>query len=112
MADKNKPDSYRASPPVTTTSARRALEFDVRPDKIWLNPISMSQLKSAVMKKKNQVVLNGRLYDITYNQNWTSKITGEVREGIKLKRADGGFAPIGYVSIQRIMRFDFEENDD
>ena len=104
-------DQSRSHSPVTPLGSKQAFEFDTRPDKIWLNPISMSQLKRAVLKKSKTVALNGRMYNITYGESYTSKVTGEVRECVKLKRVDGIPAPFGYISMKRILAFEFEGED-
>ena len=111
MSQGNLLDSGRALVPVSTTTTAKAIEFDTRPDKIWMNPISMSQLQAAVKKRAKTVHLNGREYAITYGINFRSKVMDEDRECVKLKRTDGGYAPFGYVSMARIMAFTFEGDD-
>jgi hypothetical protein len=95
---------------VKPTSAKDAEFFDKRPDKDWLNPISMSVLKAAFLKRKKQVTLNGIVYDITYGIIWKSSVL-EDRKCIMLKRADGGYAPFGYIHYDRIEKFDFEKGE-
>lgn len=85
--------------------------FDKRPDNDWLNPISMSMLKAAVEKKKPQVKLNDDVvYNITYGIMWKSKLIPDY-ECIMLKRADGKFGSFGYISMKRILNFDFEKGE-
>jgi len=74
----------------------------------WLNPIAMSKLKSAVERKEKTVVLNGTVFNITYGEQFKSRLGMESTECVKLKRADGGFAPFGYVSLKRLEKFEFD----
>jgi hypothetical protein len=93
---------------------KHAKELDERraASRDWLNPISMSKLQRAVNEKKKDVVLDdGLRYNITYGIKTTSKITGEVHDSIKLKRADGAFVPFAYVSLKRIKEFDFAKGE-
>jgi len=93
---------------------KRAEDLDARraASRDWLNPISMSKLQRAVLDKKKDVVLDdGSLYNITYGIKHTSKITGETHESIKLQRADGSFVPFAYVSLKRIKEFDFAKGE-
>jgi hypothetical protein len=103
-------DNLRNWSPVRPASAKDAEIFDRRPDNDWLNPISMGTLKAAVEKKKPQVQLNGILYDITYGIMWKSKLIPDY-ECIKLKQADGKFGSFGYISMKRILNFDFEKGE-
>ena len=77
----------------------------------WINPISMSMLQKAVKRKAATVVMNGIEYGITYDLYLDLPASGERREVVKLKRTDGGYAPFGYVSVSRIKRFQFEDED-
>ena len=80
------------------------------PDKDWLNPISMSKLKRALEKKQMVVELNGKLYNIEYGHSFPLKSAPEVKnECVKLSRVDGGYVPFGYVNIDKVLRFKFEE---
>lgn len=101
----------RAVPTIETTTTKLADLFDNRPDRDWLNPISMSNLKRAVEAKKTTVHLNGRPYIIQYGHFWESKLTDEKIESVYLKRADGVMAPSGYVRMERILNFDFEKGE-
>lgn len=73
----------------------------------WLNPIAMSELQKAVRKRAATVVLNGTRFDIEYGILWKYAVT-EDTECIKLSRADGGYVPFGYVSMKKILDFDFD----
>lgn len=84
--------------------------FDKSPDKQWLNPIAMSNLKRAVQKKKDRVILHGIEYRITYGHILTYTALRETVESIHLARTDGQFAPRGYVELRRILNFEFEED--
>jgi hypothetical protein len=87
---------------------KEASVFDSRPDRDWLNPISMSRLKDAVGSKAKKVVLNGVEFAITYGHTFTYKTTGEVVECVKLQRTDGDFVPFGYIAMQTIEKFRFD----
>jgi len=76
----------------------------------WLNPIAMSQLQTAVKAKKDTVVLNGDRFNITYGIIFHSKIIDDY-EQILLKRADGAYAPMGYVKLSKILNFNFEDSE-
>lgn len=89
-------------------SKKEASVFDSRPDRDWLNPISMSRLKDAVGQRAKKVVLNGVEFGITYGHTFTYKLSGEVVECVKLKRTDGDFVPFGYVSMHTIDKFQFD----
>lgn len=89
-------------------SKKEASVFDSRPDRDWLNPISMSRLKDAVSEKAKKVVLNGVEFAITYGHTFTYKTTGEVVECVKLKRTDGGFVPFGYIALYNLDKFRFD----
>jgi hypothetical protein len=95
-------------------SAARAKEVDAKREasRDWLNPISMSKLQAAVKAKKNDVVLDdGLRYNITYGIKRTSAILGDELESIKLQRADGQFVPFAYISLKRIIDFDFAQGE-
>ena len=96
---------------IPTSSAKNAMEFDARGDRDWLNPIAMSKLQVAVKARKDEVVLNGIKFSITYGQMFTFPASGETRESVKLQRTDGQFVPFGYVPIKRILEFDFEKGE-
>lgn len=91
-----------------TMTAAMAETIDAARSKTWLNPIAMSQLQAAVKAKKKEAVLDGTRYSITYGIQFRSKVLDTVTESVKLKRTDGQFVPFGYVSMKRIMEFDFE----
>jgi len=91
---------------VPTTTEKKAQIFDYNKSRDWLNPISMSQLQRAVKAQAVTVVLNGTQYDIGYG--YKNKAHGPSNL-IQLKRSDGNFAPFGYIAIQRIMEFNFED---
>lgn len=97
----------------STISKKQAKELDERrqQSRDWLNPISMSRLQRAYNEKQKDVVLEGIRYNITYGIKRTSKVTQEVMESIKLQRADGEFIPFAYISVQRIVDFDFAEGE-
>ncbi len=108
MRPRNKTvEGHRNWSPVETTTEERASVFDDRPDRDWLNPNSMSALKRAVEKKAKTVTLNGNKFDIIYGIIWEYKLSDD-RECIKLKRSDGSFAPFGYVSLKKILDFEYE----
>lgn len=71
----------------------------------WLNPIAMSQLKTAVNKNAKQVVLNGKVFDMSYGHMF-----GDT-ECVKLTPADSSWVPMGYVSIDKIKRSEFDQED-
>ncbi len=102
--------SSRGIIPVETISTQQAFEIDNNRtrDRDWLSPISMSKLKLAVEKKAKTVELNGRMYNIEYGHVLNMRLTGK-RECVKLRRVDGGKVPFGYVSLDRLARFEFEE---
>ena len=98
--------------PPHAASSKEAEIFDHKhKDRVeWLNPIAMSQLQRAVRAKKKKVVLNGDEFDITYGIMFHSKVTDSY-EQIKLKRSDGSYAPFGYVRLDKILAFDFEDKE-
>lgn len=90
------------------STVQEASVFDSRPDRDWLNPISMSRIKDAVSENKRKVILNGVEFAITYGHTFTYKTTGEVVECVKLKRTDGDFVPFGYIALHTIEKFRFD----
>jgi hypothetical protein len=70
----------------------------------------MSALKRAVEKKAKTVILNGHKFDITYGIVWKYKLSDDT-ECIKLKRSDGSSAPFGYVSVKKILNFEYENDE-
>ena len=82
--------------------------FDRMPGKGFLDPISMSHLQRAYKGRKKTVKLNGIEYAITYGYTYTYPISGEKRDSIKLHRTDGALVPRGYISVKRILAFNFE----
>lgn len=98
--------------PPDTISDKEADIFDHKnKDRVeWLNPIAMSQLQAAVKRRKPTVVLNGVLFNITYGIIFHSKIIDDY-EQILLKRADGAYAPMGYVKLSKILNFNFEDSE-
>jgi hypothetical protein len=96
-------------PPFGTMSKTDAVEFDEHKDGDWLNPIAMSYLKDAVEKRASTVVLRGDRFNITYGFKRTYPASNETVESIRLTPADGGFVPMGYVSMKKILEFDFEK---
>lgn len=78
-------------------------------DNDWLNPISMSKLQRAVKRGDETVELNGTIFSIEVVE-WWSYYDG-TRKSVKLKRVDGQFAPFGYISLKRILSFDFETSE-
>ncbi len=98
---------------MSTVTKKRAAELDAKREESrdWLNPISMSRLQRAYNDKEKDVVLEGVRYNITRGIKRTSKVTGEVFESIKLQRADGEFVPFAYISVKRIVDFDFAEGE-
>jgi hypothetical protein len=103
-------DHSRMLKPVQTISQDRAISYDSgekRPE--WLDPIGMSQLKLAVEKKAKTVAVHGVEYAITYGIKINLPASGDVRECVMLKRTDGHYVPFAYVSLWRILNFQFEE---
>lgn len=98
--------------PPDTISGREADVFDHKhKDRVeWLNPIAMSQLQKAVKSRKPTVVLNGITFNITYGIIFHSKIIDDY-EQIMLKRADGAYAPMGYLRLEKVLNFDFEATE-
>jgi len=76
----------------------------------WLNPMAMSELQRAVKDKRTTVVLNGIEFEIKYEIKWHSKVLN-TRDCIRLKRTDGFYAPFAYVSMARILNFEFEDDN-
>jgi hypothetical protein len=76
--------------------------------KDWLNPVAMSHLKAAAEKRADTVVLNGIRFNLEYGVYFKSKLGNDSGESVKVKRADGGFAPFGYVSLRRLAGFEFD----
>lgn len=70
---------------------------DTSGDVDWLNPIAMSVLSSATQDRRDQVVLNGISYNLRYDER-----------SVHLRRTDGGFVPMGSVSLDRLRGFQFE----
>lgn len=84
---------------------------DKTPDRDWLNPISMSKLKTAVLAKKKEVELNGKIYTIEYGHIFRSKVMQEDHEAVCLRIKNPPYkpiAPFGYVGMRRILSFEFE----
>lgn len=104
-------DDARNVPPISTASPSEALEFDQRPDKMWMNPIALSTLQRAVKRNQKTVLLNGREFSIEYGIYFDLPASGERREMVKLKRTDGSFVPFGYIAMKRIKEFTFEGKD-
>lgn len=95
---------------VETIPERKALEYDINQKRRdWLDPIGMSQLKRAVEKKRDKAIIHGIEYNLTYGDSIRSKVLGNDNPVVKVKRADGILVPFGYVSIDRILKFEFEE---
>ena len=81
---------------------------DTSKERDWLNPIAMSELQRAVKAKRKKVTLNEIEFEIQYGIQWTSKVL-EARDCIRLKRVDGDYVPFAYVSMARILNFQFED---
>lgn len=95
-----------------TVSKQEAELFDSTSDsREWLNPIAMSQLQRAVKDEAKEVVLNGVKYLITYGYRHTYPASKETIDSVRLNRADGTFVPMGYISMKRILKFDFEKGE-
>lgn len=113
--DRNDPwgRAEQNQPPKTVTK-KEAQIFDTsaKPEKRkdWLDPIGMSQLQNAVQKKAKTAFIHGREYNLTYGIYQESPLT-ERYEVVKVKRKDGVLAPFGYVSLSRILKFDFEAGE-
>lgn len=87
--------------------SRLAVEYDTTSrDREWLNPIAMSTLQSVVKKRGTRAVLNGIEYELSYERK-IYPVTGE-REVIRLKRTDGELVPFGFISVDRVLKFEFE----
>jgi hypothetical protein len=76
----------------------------------WLNPIAMSQLRDVVEVRGRTAVLNGIRYDLTYGHYVNFPVSGERLECVRLKRADGGYVPFGYLQVRRVLSFEFDGN--
>lgn len=88
-----------------------AESFDQARKLDWLNPVAMATLKDAVLNKKaKRVFLNGQEFTIDYDQNFRMEYTDDVR--CVLVKPVTGFAPMGYISLSRLEKFDFETADD
>jgi len=94
---------------VITMTPKSAEVFDARPDRDWLNPISMSKLQVAVKTREKTVILNDREFAIEYGILGYSKVLNSTYECICLRRVDGELAPFGYLSVKRIEEFTFEK---
>jgi len=70
---------------------------DTSDDKDWLNPIAMSVLSSAVIDRRDVVILNGISYNLRYDER-----------SVHLRRTDGGFVPMGSISYDNLRGFRFE----
>lgn len=99
--------SYNPVAMIKTSTSKEAELFDDRPDRDWLNPISMSKLQAAVKRRAETVVLNGHEFSIEYGIVWKSHLA-ENYEVVRLRRTDGALAPFGYVSMNTIRKFKFE----
>lgn len=89
-----------------------AAEFDsAQGDRDWLNPINMSKLQKAVKRDETEVVLGGVRYSITYGFKRKYPVSHETVESVRLNRMDGQFVPCGYVSMKRILEFDFAKGE-
>lgn len=109
MALKDRPsDQGRTHQPPVKIIPRKAEDiFDTsRKAKEWLDPIGMSQLQDAVLKNQDYAIIHGIKYNMTFGHMF---FRGE-RECVMLKRADGDFVPFGYVSLDKILAFDFENS--
>lgn len=96
--------------PQTVVGSTKAQDDLRRQNKVdWINPISMSMLQKAVNRKAETVVMNGIEFAITYGI--IIELLDGPRECVKLKRTDGAYVPIGYISVNRIKRFQFEDDD-
>lgn len=106
-----KSDQMRGWSPIVTATTEQAEMFDTRKDSDWLNPISVSSLQRAVKSRKKTVILNGDEFTISYGHmfNTGPRAVTEPYECAKLKRKDGSYAPFGYVSVDKILRFKFED---
>ena len=82
--------------------------FD-KTDKGFLDPIGMSNLQRAYKGRKKEVSIGGIKYSIEYGFSRVYPASGERMESVRLKRVDGEFAPMGYVSVKRILQFKFED---
>jgi hypothetical protein len=97
---------YGTGPPKTATG-KVADVFDNRSDRDWLNPNAMVILQEAVKNRRKKVTLNEVNYSLEYGVFFKSKVL-ESRESVKITRTDGFFAPFGYVTVKRILDFDYE----
>ena len=104
-------DNQRSLRPVSVTTAQEAQVFDQHvKERHWLNPIAMSSLKRAVQEKRKVVILNGDEFSIQCDYVWRSKLV-DPYECVVLRRTDGSGVPFGYVSMKRILAFEFEDDD-
>lgn len=107
--DRDRP--YERVAHTKTSTAKEAEVFDTsaKPEKRkdWLDPIGMSQLQRAVQNRSKIAFIHGREYVLEYGHRHESKIA-ESYDLVKVKRKDGVMAPFGYVSLKKILEFDFE----
>jgi hypothetical protein len=68
----------------------------------WKSPLNRVLWMQALRKKQKQVTLrDGRVFDIDYNvRPLVYKTTGEVRQLVYVKLADGGQAPCGFFDLK------------
>ena len=75
----------------------------------WLNPIVMSQLQRAVLHSQKKVLLDGKEFSIEYGHQF-GKVTDSY-ECVLLQPTDGSYVPMGYVSLSKILAFEFEDKE-
>lgn len=96
---------------IDVSTMQQALMHDNTPDRDWLNPISMSKLKKAVLANATEVELNGKVYTIEYGHIFRSKTMQEDHEAVCLRIKNPPYkpiAPFGYVGMRKILSFEFE----
>ncbi len=69
----------------------------------WLQDADLKALKKAVKAKDETVIVQGVKYRITYGFRRNYPVSKEVVDSIRLSRHDGGFVPMGYIPIKKIM---------
>jgi hypothetical protein len=69
----------------------------------WPGVHGMAALKVAVLAKKEHVFIGGVKYHITYGFRRTYPVSRETVDSVRLNRADGEFAPMGYITLKDIL---------
>lgn len=70
----------------------------------WLQPSDLKELKKVIKDEGDTVILRGIKYTITYGFVRVYPVSKERVESVRLTRADGGFVPMGYIPLKKIMQ--------